>query len=287
MSDSSNSFESSSFEPDSAPAPGEPPPSPIAATAVRFCRTCGAPWESDWESCPHCAARSVNSNDAQAIFQRERGDVRSATFLYFSLLSVSVISLFVAIARQREFGVVGELVIETLMSIIVVAWCAVGWRELLPLLRSPARPVWFILAILAAIPTFVIAHFAVAGLHKMFDVESLRYLDSYRQEGYGFRWAVLGMCVQPAIFEELAFRGTILGALQRVLESNEALFVSAAMFAILHLSVASIPHLFLLGFVLGWIRLRSGSILPGMLLHFTHNLLAIVTEQYGGSVMPW
>jgi membrane protease YdiL (CAAX protease family) len=86
----------------------------------------------------------------------------------------------------------------------------------------------------------------------------------------------------PAVFEELAFRGVILTSLTRVMGSTEAGVVSAFMFMVLHLSVPSFPHLLLMGLALAYIRLKSGSVLPGMLLHFTHNLLCVVAEHRVG-----
>ncbi|MBC8105047.1 MAG: CPBP family intramembrane metalloprotease, partial [Anaerolineae bacterium] len=152
--------------------------------------------------------------------------------------------------------------------------------------RKFVNPGWFIAAPICAVGTYLIATFAVEGLVYLFHIDRIKYLDTYAKAGYGMWFGVLLVAVQPGIIEELAFRGVILTSLQRVLGNTEALVVSALMFAILHLSIPSIPHLFLMGVVLGWFRLRSGSILPGMLLHFTHNLLVVLAEQHG-SIFPW
>jgi len=89
-----------------------------------------------------------------------------------------------------------------------------------------------------------------------------------------------------AVFEELAFRGVILSALEPVIGNGEALLVSAMMFAILHLAIPSIPHLFIMGVALAWLKQRSGSLYPGMVLHFSHNFLVLLTEQHR-SLSPW
>ena len=60
----------------------------------------------------------------------------------------------------------------------------------------------------------------------------------------------------------------------------ETVIVTAAIFAILHLNLASFVHLLVIGLALGLVRLRSGSVYPGMILHFTHNFLCILTEYY-------
>ncbi len=133
--------------------------------------------------------------------------------------------------------------------------------------------------------TFVATSLVVSGLH-WFGVPDVNYLDDFAQEHYGFRWALLSICVIPAVFEELAFRGVIFEALRGFLDSGEAVLVSSLLFAILHLSVASIPHLCLMGVILAYLRLESESLLPGMLLHFTHNLLVILVERNGNN-LPW
>ena len=39
-------------------------------------------------------------------------------------------------------------------------------------------------------------------------------------------------------------------------------------------------YLLFMGWYLGWLRNRSGSLVPGMLVHFTHNLLALLATYY-------
>jgi membrane protease YdiL (CAAX protease family) len=81
----------------------------------------------------------------------------------------------------------------------------------------------------------------------------------------------------------LAFRGIIQPTFLRVLGANETIVVTAMMFGILHLSVPSMPYLVLLGIVLGWLRQRTGSLYPCFVLHFCHNLLALLVEYWGGT----
>jgi membrane protease YdiL (CAAX protease family) len=52
------------------------------------------------------------------------------------------------------------------------------------------------------------------------------------------------------------------------------------MFMILHLSVPSAPHLLLLGALTGFVRLRSKSIWPCVLMHFTHNAMCLAFERW-------
>ena len=77
----------------------------------------------------------------------------------------------------------------------------------------------------------------------------------------------LALCVMPAIAEELLFRGAFQG-LMRPCGSAAAIFAPALLFGVLA---------FVCGVFLGWLAERSGSILPGMLLHLVNNALAFLT----------
>jgi membrane protease YdiL (CAAX protease family) len=50
------------------------------------------------------------------------------------------------------------------------------------------------------------------------------------------------------------------------------------MFMVLHLSPANFPHTFALGVATGFMRARTGSLLPGMVTHFVHNLLCVTID---------
>ncbi|MBS1312492.1 MAG: CPBP family intramembrane metalloprotease, partial [Subdoligranulum sp.] len=84
------------------------------------------------------------------------------------------------------------------------------------------------------------------------------------------------LCVMPAIAEELLFRGAFKG-LMRPCGSAAAIFAPALLFGVLHLDLAQGLTAFACGVFLGWLAERSGSILPGMLLHLVNNALAFLT----------
>ena len=86
----------------------------------------------------------------------------------------------------------------------------------------------------------------------------------------------LALGVMPAIAEERLFRGAFQG-LMRPCGSAAAIFAPALLFGVLHLDLAQGLTAFACGVFLGWLAERSGSILPGMLLHFVNNALAFLT----------
>jgi|GEM_PF-2682387 len=82
--------------------------------------------------------------------------------------------------------------------------------------------------------------------------------------------------VLPAIAEEFAFRGIVLGIYERHLRPFWAIALSAVLFGVLHLQVAFFYFYIGLGIILGFVVYRSRSIWTGILIHFTQNTLAVL-----------
>lgn len=214
--------------------------------------------------------------------RRARADApsfQSAMALYFSLLAVSLVLLLAAQAMPLGAGA------ELVATLVVALWSATAFRSLRPLLSSSPAPAWYALALGLGTLSFFLADAVVRALTSL-GVEGFTYADSLLAEGYGWFTVVLSIVVQPALCEEIAFRGIVQDSMQRLLSRNEALVVSALMFSILHLSIPSMPHLFLLGLGLGWLRLATGSLYPAMLMHAAHNSLVLVSERWD-SFPPW
>jgi sodium transport system permease protein len=102
---------------------------------------------------------------------------------------------------------------------------------------------------------------------------------------------LLLLAVLPAVCEELAFRGFILGGLRRRFRPWMAIVLSSLLFALHHFNVFQFLPTFLMGVVLGLLAWRSGSVLPGMVFHGLHNglLIGVVMLQglgYTGEHVP-
>jgi membrane protease YdiL (CAAX protease family) len=256
----------------SGPLPVLPPPS--------FCDRCGSPWNPSRLTCASCEPGPAAPAATRAVAETS---VSGAMWLYFSLLGATLVGIIAArgtAARDDDGGVSAEIVITVVHTFLVLAWVAAGRTEVVPLLARPGGGRWYAAAAGLAPVTFLAATLVIAAAMRLPGMTQVRYAQPFLDAGYGWGSVVLLVCVQPAVIEELAFRGVILGALRRGLTDREALVVSTMMFAVLHLSVPSTPHLVLIGAALGWLRLRTGSLYPGMVLHFLHNGLCLVGEAY-------
>lgn len=87
----------------------------------------------------------------------------------------------------------------------------------------------------------------------------------------------------PAVCEELAFRGFIFGGLVRGRSRWRAVLVSALLFGVSHGVLQQSIAATLMGVLLGWIALKTGSVLPGILIHFTNNALSVSMERIADS----
>nr|PZN71864.1 MAG: hypothetical protein DIU55_07790 [Bacillota bacterium] len=91
----------------------------------------------------------------------------------------------------------------------------------------------------------------------------------------GSTLALLVGALVPAICEELSFRGYVLGAL-RSLGPSAAVVLTGLLFGALHLSLVRLVPLTLLGMLWALAVQRSGSILPGMIMHLINNGTALL-----------
>ena len=247
-----------------------------ALAAPRFCTGCGSVWQAGWGECPVCAHRR-NAALASAVSDtRERSRIGPALWLYFTLLAASVGGIISGMAGVDEASLlIGLTAVHTA---IFACWSLWARRDVFPALVRPFPPKWVPLSIAAGCATFVLAMISLDLLHRILGMARLD-MDTALYARGGWPLVVALTCVQPAIFEELGFRGVILSALQPTLAPIEAVIVSALLFMTLHLTFGSFPHLLVMGLALGFLRVRTGSLLPGMLMHFTHNLLCVLLEQ--------
>ena len=86
---------------------------------------------------------------------------------------------------------------------------------------------------------------------------------------------VLFVAVIPGITEEIAYRGLIQEWLEKAIEPRKAITVASFLFAISHFSVFSFPYLFAAGWLLGWMKWKTRSLFPSMVVHFLHNFAVI------------
>ena len=98
-----------------------------------------------------------------------------------------------------------------------------------------------------------------------------------RQQFFSGIAGALNACIFGPIMEEICFRGLILdGLLKTRCRPWLAILISALLFALLHGLGANFVTAMLFGILVGWLYWRTGSIIPGIIIHITNNSLTAI-----------
>ncbi len=90
---------------------------------------------------------------------------------------------------------------------------------------------------------------------------------------------LLVIAVLPAVCEELAFRGLILSGLRHMGHKWTAILVSSLFFGATHALFQQSIVASLVGAILGYVAVQSGSIWPCILFHAIHNSLGVLVQR--------
>jgi membrane protease YdiL (CAAX protease family) len=100
-------------------------------------------------------------------------------------------------------------------------------------------------------------------------------------EGFG-SWPVqvLLIVIAAPIGEEICFRGMLFGGLRRSLTRIPAALIAGLIFGGLHAltGISAVPPLIVFGFILCLLYEKTGSIVPGILLHMLNNSVALLGQ---------
>jgi uncharacterized protein len=97
------------------------------------------------------------------------------------------------------------------------------------------------------------------------------------ESDFGIWGGIVRVVVLAPVIEELIFRGVIFSGFQKNYAPFWAIFFSALLFALFHLNPWQLGPTFLLGLLLGLVRLRTGSLLAAIFTHALHNGMIFFT----------
>ena len=93
--------------------------------------------------------------------------------------------------------------------------------------------------------------------------------------------AVFGLCLLPAVIEELLFRGFVLRGFLP-LGRGAAVVASALLFTFFHFNPEQTVYQFALGIVLALVVLKTGNLVYAMIFHFLNNFFIVTTYTFFG-----
>lgn len=91
---------------------------------------------------------------------------------------------------------------------------------------------------------------------------------------------ILLIVIVAPVSEEICFRGMLFGGLRTRLPRLAAALISALIFGGLHAltGISAVPPLIAFGFVLALLYEKTGSIVPGIVLHMLNNSVALLGQ---------
>lgn len=157
-------------------------------------------------------------------------------------------------------------------AILLLLFLRFKWAVLSPAYLRTRRWGVFFWCIMAAVGTII---------PSVWLSEQLPALPDTMQETFkaiiGSEYGYFMLCLFAPFVEEVVFRGAILRALLGSIKSRwTCIAISAAVFALVHANPAQMPHALLVGILLGWLYCRTGSILPGVAVHWVNNTITFV-----------
>ena len=134
---------------------------------------------------------------------------------------------------------------------------------------------------LFALGTIIPLSFLYEQLGIEMDENTQQILTSLMKEPWGY----VAVGILAPLAEEVVFRGAILRTLLGIMSKKNhwvAIMISAAIFGAVHANLAQFINALLMGLLLGWMYYRTGSLVPGILLHWVNNTMAYVLAN----IMP-
>ncbi|MBO5746292.1 MAG: CPBP family intramembrane metalloprotease [Clostridia bacterium] len=123
-------------------------------------------------------------------------------------------------------------------------------------------------------------------INAIFHVLPSANMPDYNYNIGSFILVVLCIGILPALLEEFAFRGVVLGILRTKLGDGASIIISAAFFGLVHGNFQQVPFAFGVGLVLGYATVYTGSMLPAILIHAINNTVSVVLDYATSTMSP-
>jgi membrane protease YdiL (CAAX protease family) len=254
---------------------------------TQFCPGCGHTLSAHRGSDPFQGASASQAGKGPDAGRRQRLRARFAEhweelkrigWIFALLLASSFVFGIAWREAASPWLEVGEAATDA--AIVLVAF-ALRWRRLVFLFQVRPTTLGGAAAMVGISFLFVFLGTAYFWTLEHLGVPMLSATGTLVEAGWPL-WSIFFLVsVMPAVFEELGFRGVIQSSLERVFNARDAWLIQAALFSVMHLSPLMFPSHFLMGLCFGYMRRRSRSIYPGMLLHACWNALVAFEELAG------
>ena len=212
--------------------------------------------------------------DANPLIQRDYRPVPGWSLIVFGLALPVIGYVVVRLLPNREMmTVLGAFFLIGLLAVIV-AVAPLG-KAAFPALGL--RPANWKYPVLGAFGTLVLS---VAVSQIGIEPQGMKQVIEVVREPHELILSLLLLSVLAPIVEELVFRGLLYGWIAGRWGGTAGLVVSSLAFAAAHWEPAHIILVLPLGFLFGWLRRRTDSLLPSLFSHIVNNGFALLAAVY-------
>jgi len=239
----------------------------------KTCINCGTKLSIEARFCNNCGFTQLISQTYSSNWQR----TLTGLLCFFGLLVIiCLVGNF-----SGDIDIDFLLLMDLLFIVITVTGAAIMWNDIKPFLHWKKFNILKVTGyILLSVSLAVVVNIIVDWLNKsMFGVE-VYYYQAFEHLKYAKLITILMIAVQPALFEELAFRGVIQSGLSKIIETQQAIYLTAFLFAIIHMSFISLFWLIPFAILLSYVRNKENTLWYGVLMHFFFNATACFLEFF-------
>jgi len=244
-------------------------------TVQKLCSNCNEPILIENRFCRHCGS-AQNIDAGQADGQKWNNIKQVAIFFSFNAV-ICAIACYINYFKTVEWSIT----FDVLLAIIAVTFFCDNWAQNKFLLSWSNFSILKLLAYvgIAVIGSFTVS-FIIDWINQALFSEGLSYYAFYATRSYGKELTIFFVAIMPALFEELGYRGFMLQKLLHVFDKNQAIFISAFLFAIMHMSFISLFWLIPFGLLLAYVRVKENTLWYVVCMHFAFNFTVCIMELY-------
>ena len=213
-------------------------------------------------------------SDANPLIQQDYRPIPGWSLIVFGLALPVIGFAVVRLLPNREMlTVLGAFFLIGLLAVIV-AVAPLG-KAAFPALGL--RPANWKYPVFGALGTLFLS---VAVSQIGIEPQGMKQVIDVVREPHELILSLLLLSVLAPIVEELVFRGLLYGWIAGRWGGTPALIVSSLAFAAAHWEPAHIILVLPLGFLFGWLRRRTDSLLPSLFSHIVNNGFALLAAVY-------
>ncbi|MCR4585007.1 MAG: ABC transporter permease subunit [Lachnospiraceae bacterium] len=206
--------------------------------------------------------------------------VGDCVLLLSVLLLVVLFAGSLLISKLGLYGLIGEQLLLFIVTAFYAWYVKADFKKLFSL-KAP-RLSGAAGAVLAWAGSYLIVQFAGVILQYLFPEALASQQNDLTAiwDGAPMWMLVLSSALMPAICEEWAFRGFLLGSLKHRYKKAVSVVLCGLIFGLFHLNPLQIVFVGFYGIVMAYVAYESGSIFNTMLMHFLNNLAAVLISVY-------